>query len=62
CQTHVCCRQTMVCLGQTKVTLDFVFTDSTERAIFGGFIADSRCFFSLFLHFRIAIFDIIIHK
>lgn len=41
----------MVCLDQTKVARDFTFTDSTERAIFGGFIADYRFSFSLFLRF-----------
>lgn len=46
CQTYVCCRQTMVCLGQTKVALGFVFANSTERAIFGDFIAYFRYFYS----------------
>ena len=51
CQTYVCCRQTIVCLGQTKVALGFVFANSTGRAIFGGFIAYFRCFYSHIPHF-----------
>lgn len=47
----VCCRQTMVCLGQTKVALGFVFANSTERAIFGDFIAYFRYFYSHNPHF-----------
>ena len=51
CQTHVCSQQTMVCLDQTKVARDFTFTSPNERMIFGGFIADYRFSFSLFLRF-----------
>ena len=41
----------MVCLDQTKVAHDFTFTSPNERVIFGGFIADYRFSFSLFLRF-----------